>query len=320
MNYHTVRDGLLAGLPRSRSQRIFLRCNERTKRMTPLKKTFLTVLSVLTLIAAPAAATPAALDAEAQIDVMAASGVIQNEINDLYHTWDSILKSNRQDRSHYEFYAAVTDLDANGRLELLISKHFLNKDPLYYAGESISDAKKKGLTALSQNYLSRVYGEAYEISADGTSLEPLIIQHTDAVFPDFTHIYTRAHKTDGNRIYHVDTQLMPRDDSIQWPTERYNIVYEAQMLWLDAGHLSAQTNARIEGTAGALREIVDTYYTSMKLLGPNKNVDPYGVEAADFWRGRADEHCIRCASWEELSENTRAALAASWQSFYSAQD
>ena len=108
-----------------------------------LKKAFGAALAALSLTAS-AAAAPTAIDTEAQLDVMAASGVIQEEINTLYHTWDGILKSGMSKRSHYTFYAAVTDLDHNGRLELLISRHFLNKDPLYYAGDGISEEQKEG--------------------------------------------------------------------------------------------------------------------------------------------------------------------------------
>ena len=106
-----------------------------------LKKSLGAALAALSL-AASAAAAPAAIDTEAQLNVMAASGVIQQEINDQYHTWDSILKSGMAERSHYTFYAAVTDLDRDGRLELLISRHFLNKDPLCYAGDSISEEQR----------------------------------------------------------------------------------------------------------------------------------------------------------------------------------
>ena len=137
----------------------------------PLKSMIGAACAAFTLTSS-AAAAPAAIDTEAQLDVMAASGVIQEEINSLYHTWDGILKSGMAKRSHYTFYAAVTDLDHDGRLELLISRHFLNRDPLYYAGDGISEEQKKGLKYLCNNYPSEVYGAAYEISADGSTLEP----------------------------------------------------------------------------------------------------------------------------------------------------
>ena len=278
-----------------------------------LKKAFGAALAALSLTAS-AAAAPTAIDTEAQLDVIAASGVIQEEINSLYHTWDGILKSGMAKRSHYTFYAAVTDLNHNGRLELLISSHFLNKDPLYYAGDSISEEQKKGLKYLCDNYPSEVYGTAYEISKDGTTLEPYAINHANTQFPDLTRLYINGRKTDGHYIYYVDTQRMPRNKSWTSATDRYGIVYDAQILWADVD-LGVGTNAHAEGTASVHGEQVDPFYTSMKLLYLNKDVDPYGEEAAAFERERLDRsgRRVNFVSWEELDKDTRAALAASWQ-------
>ena len=278
-----------------------------------LKKSLGAALAVLSLTAS-AAAAPAAIDTEAQLNVMAASGVIQQEINDQYHTWDSILKSGMAERSHYTFYAAVTDLDRDGRLELLISRHFLNKDPLCYAGDSISEEQKKGLQYLCENYPSEIYGAAYEISEDGTTLEPYAINHANTQFPDLTRLYVRGKKTDGHYIYIVDTQRMPRDESRTSATDRCGIVYEAQILWADVD-LGVGTNAHAEGTVSVHGEQVEPFYTSMKLLYLNKDVDPYGEEAEKFRRERLDRGGRRVSyvSWEELDKDTRAALAASWQ-------
>ena len=278
-----------------------------------LKKSLGAALAVLSLTAS-AAAAPAAIDTEAQLNVMAASGVIQQEINDQYHTWDSILKSGMAERSHYTFYAAVTDLDRDGRLELLISRHFLNKDPLCYAGDSISEEQKKGLQYLCDNYPSEVYGAAYEISAYGSTLEPYAINSANTQFPDLTRLYINGRKTDGHYIYYVDTQRMPRDESRTSATDRCGIVYDAQILWADVD-LGVATNAHAEGTVSVHGEQVEPFYTSMKLLYLNKDVDPYGEEAEKFRRERFDRGGRRVSyvSWEELDKDTRAALAASWQ-------
>lgn len=278
-----------------------------------LKKAFGAALAALSLTAS-AAAAPAAIDTEAQLNVMAASGVIQEEINTLYHTWDSILKSGMAERSHYTFYAAVTDLDRDGRLELLISRHFLNKDPLYYAGDSISEEQQKGLQYLCENYPSQIYGAAYEISKDGTTLEPYAINHANTQFPDLTRLYINGRKTDGHYIYYVDTQRMPRNKSWTSATDRYDIVYDAQIIWADVD-LGVGTSAHAEGTASVHGEQVEPFYTSMKLLYLNKDVDPYGIEAEKFQRERLDRggRRVNFVSWEELHKDTRAALAASWQ-------
>ena len=276
-----------------------------------LKKAFGAALAALSLTAS-AAAAPAAIDTEAQLDVMAASGVIQQEINDQYHTWDSILKSGMAERSHYTFYAAVTDLDRDGRLELLISRHFLNKDPLYYAGDSISEEQQKGLQYLCENYPSQIYGAAYEISKDGTTLEPYAINNANTQFPDLTRLHIRGKNTDGHYIYMVDTQRMPRDESWTSATNRYGIVCDAQILWADVD-LGVGTNAHAEGTASVHGEQVEPFYTSMKLLYLNKDVDPYGSEAEAFLRNRLDSgRRVSFVSWQALDADARAALASSW--------
>jgi len=277
-----------------------------------LKKSLGAALAALSLTAS-AAAAPAAIDTEAQLDVMAASGVIQEEINTLYHTWDGILKSGMSKRSHYTFYAAVTDLDHDGRLELLISRHFLNRDPLYYAGDNISEEQKKGLQHLCDNYPSEVYGAAYEISADGSTLEPYAINNANTQFPDLTRLYINGRKTDGHYIYYVDTQRMPRNKSWTSATDRYDIVYDAQILWADVD-LGVGTSAHAEGTASVYGEQVEPFYTSMQLLYLNKEVDPYGSEAEAFQRERLDRggRRVNFVDWQALDADARAALASSW--------
>lgn len=268
-----------------------------------------------------AAAAPAPIDTEAQLDVMAASGVIQEEINTLYHTWDGILKSGMSKRSHYTFYAAVTDLDHNGRLELLISRHFLNKDPLYYAGDGISEEQKKGLQYLCNNYPSEVYGAAYEISADGSTLEPYAINNANTQFPDLTRLHIRGKKKDGVYVYVVDTQRMPRNESWTSATDRYGIVCDAQIVWAEVD-LGVGTSAHTEGTAGIYGDQVEPFYTSMQLLYLNKDVDPYGSEAEAFLRNRLDSgRRVNFVDWQALDANARTALASSWYGWsYDDQD
>ena len=279
--------------------------------MNAWKKTIITALAAFSLTAS-ASAAPAVIDTEAQLDVMAASGVIQEEINTLYHTWDSILKSGMAERSHYTFYAAVTDLDRDGRLELLISRHFLNRDPLYYAGDSISEEQKKGLQHLCDNYPSEVYGAAYEISKDGTRLEPYAINNANTQFPDLTRLHIRGKKKDGIYVYDVDTQRMPRSESRTSATDRYGIVCDAQIVWAEVD-LGVGTSAHTEGTAGIYGEQVEPFYTSMQLLYLNKDVDPYGSEAEAFLRNRLDSgRRVNFVDWQALDADARAALASSW--------
>ena len=286
----------------------------------PLKSMIGAACAAFTLTSS-AAAAPAAIDTEAQLDVMAASGVIQEEINSLYHTWDGILKSGMAKRSHYTFYAAVTDLDHDGRLELLISRHFLNRDPLYYAGDGISEEQKKGFQYLCDNYPSEVYGAAYEISKDGTRLEPYAINNANTQFPDLTRLYIRGKKKDGIYVYDVDTQRMPRNESWTSATDRYGIVCDAQIVWAEVD-LGVGTSAHTEGTAGIYGDQVEPFYTSMQLLYLNKDVDPYGSEAEKFLRNRLDSgRRVNFVDWQALDANARTALASSWYGWsYDDQD
>ena len=278
-----------------------------------LKKSLGAALAALSLTAS-AAAAPAAIDAEAQLDVMAASGVIQQEINNLYRTWNGILSSGMQERSMAYFYAAVTDLDRNGRLELLITWHFLNRDPLYFAGDDIGEEKKKQLTNLCDNFPSRVYSRAYEISKDRTKLEPLLeLQHEKEHAPDFTRLYIGGKMTDGHYIYCAERQTMPRVEGMTSAAQHYAIAHEEQIIWLDAGVMGVGTIARTEGTVDISDAEIVPNYTSMQLISLHKEIHPYGKEAEDFRQkymngGRR----VSFVSWEALDKDARTALAASW--------
>ena len=244
-----------------------------------LKKAFGAALAALSLTAS-AAAAPAAIDTEAQLDVMAASGVIQEEINTLYHTWDGILSSGMQERSMAYFYAAVTDLDRNGRLELLITWHFLNRDPLYFAGDDIGEEKKKQLTDLCDNFPSRVYSRAYEISKDRTKLEPLFeLQYREGHAPDFTRLHIRGKMTDGHCIYYAERQLMPRVEGMTSAAQHYAVEHEAQIIWLDAGLMGVGTTSLTKGTVDIGGAEIAPHYTSMKIIPTHQDLNPYGSEA-----------------------------------------
>ena len=281
-----------------------------------LKKTIGTAVAALALTASPVCAEPfaPAPDAEAQLDVMAASGVIEEEINDLHRTWNGILSSGMQERSMAYFYAAVTDLDRNGRLELLITWHFLNRDPLYFAGDDIGEEKKKQLTDLCDNFPSRVYSRAYEISKDRTKLEPLLeLQHEKEHAPDFTRLYIGGKMTDGHYIYCAERQTMPRVEGMTSAAQHYAIAHEEQIIWLDAGVMGVGTMARSEGTVDVGGAEIVPNYTSMQLISLHKEIHPYGKEAEDFRQkymngGRR----VNFVDWQALDKDARTALASSW--------
>ena len=107
---------------------------------------------------------------------------------------------------------------------------------------------------------------------------------------------------------------MPRNKSWTSATDRYGIVYDAQILWADVD-LGIGMNAHAEGTVSVHGEQVEPFYTSMKLLYLNKDVDPYGEEAEKFRRERLDRggRRVNFVDWQALNKDARTALAASWQ-------
>ena len=162
--------------------------------MNVLKKAACAALCALTLTATPAFAAypargladlpkpqradgvplPAHLSLEAQLNVMISSGVLDEELR---------LRSEHKKHGGYEFCVAVTDLDYNGRLELLISRHTLSYEPFVYAGEGLSDKARAALTALCTENPIAVQSVAYEVSADGKRLEEIPIQGASGIAP-----------------------------------------------------------------------------------------------------------------------------------------
>ena len=129
----------------------------------------LTALGALALTV-PAAAAPAVPDAEAQLDVIAASDALWKEIEE-YH----VTRNTPQSDHKYDFFVAVTDLDGNGRLELLVSQHDYNEHLLYHAWRSLSDVQRDVVRDLIRFFPSHVRSSAYEVSADRSHLEPIPI-------------------------------------------------------------------------------------------------------------------------------------------------
>lgn len=129
----------------------------------------LTALGALALTV-PAAAAPAVPDAEAQLDVIAASDGLWKEIEE-YHVTRNTPQSDRT----YDFFVAVTDLDGNGRLELLVSQHDYNEHLLYHAWKNLSEVQRDVVRDLIRFFPSHVLSSAYEVSADRSHLEPVPI-------------------------------------------------------------------------------------------------------------------------------------------------
>ena len=169
----------------------------------------ITVLGALALTA-PAAAAPAVPDAEAQLDVIAASDALWKEIEE-YH----VTRNTPQSDHIYDFFVAVTDLDGNGRLELLVSQHDYNEHLLYHAWKNLSEVQREVVRDLIRFFPSHVRSSAYEVSADRSHLEPIPIVDSATGepfpyygrdgFPDFTGISCTPRVTEEGLLYHVTT-------------------------------------------------------------------------------------------------------------------
>lgn len=280
-----------------------------------MKKLFCAALAALALTASPAAAEPfaPAPDAEAQLDVMAASGIIEAELKACEHTEKALRRKGQAERTSYVFYAAVTDLDADGRFELLISRQFLSHDPLVRAGASASENIRDGLNYIAKIYPGKFDGAAYEVSADKTKLVPLrIAYHGHLGFPDLSRIHVKARPADGVRIYHMNTQRIIQEKRLEDYGEAYELEREVESASLSGDVLTVSPDIFYKGTIGFWKNSVEPYLTSMRVLATGREYKPYSEEGRQVEKDRNAGRRIKYVGQEELKKDTRTALASSW--------
>ena len=290
----------------------------------------LSALSVLTLTAAPACAEirqeparglaglpepqrmdgvplPAALSLWAQLDVITSSGVLDAELR----------QRSAHENGTYEFYVAVTDLDYNGRLEVLISRHTLSYEPFVYAGEGLSDKARAALAALCTENPVAVESAAYEVSADGTRLEELTITGESGIAPDFTNFYTKPRTDAGGYLYHVYTpRLTPQ------PTEGdpwcYPISLATQTARLDGGTMHIAWTAHSEGTVAIGRDSYKRNFTSMEIRATGETIDPRRVP--EDLRRRDEGELLPVCAGEYIAYGQRTKLIELWCNWTYRQD
>ncbi|BEU88229.1 hypothetical protein TAMA11512_16930 [Selenomonas sp. TAMA-11512] len=277
------------------------------------KKIIGAALAALILaVQAPAAALPVTPDTEAQLDVMAASGVIEKELKTLAREEADLRRKGQAERTSYVFFAAVTDLDADGRLELLISRQLLSHDPLVRAGAGISENVRDGLNYISKIYPSKFDGAVYEISADKTKLEPRrVAYHGKLGFPDLSRIHVKGHPADGARVYHMNTQRIIQKKRLADYGNAYELEREIESASLDRDVLTVSPDIVCKGTIGFWRNSVEPYLTSMRVLTTGMEYKPYSAEARQLEKDRNAGRRVKYISWEELKKDTRAALSSS---------
>ena len=275
----------------------------------------LAALTALSVCTSAAFAAPMVPDAAAQLDVIARSHALKAEI-------DTVRIRNCSNMSVYKFCAAVTDLDGDGRLELLISRRTLSYEPLLRAGNEISEEQKEGLTELAEMFPRYIHGAAYEINADGTRLVPLDIvdSRTSAElpyegggFPDLMSIHVRPKTADGNPVYLASAARMTGENSVEEGQERYGIVGEGYTIRLEGGALIITQTSLTKGTAGVYGAYVEPYYTWSKDLLTGRTYDPSSIPPES--RRTDDGPTLDPLSWEYLERNPYEALTSSWYSW-----
>ena len=294
-----------------------------------LRKTSCAALCALTLTATPAFAEypatglarihepqrlggvplPADLSLEEQLNVMISSGVLDEEMR---------LRSAHKKHGGYEFCVAVTDLDYNGRLELLISRHTLSYEPFAEAGEGISAKERKALTALCTESLVTVQSVAYEVSADGKRLEEIPIRGESGIAPDFAGLYIKPRMDEGGYTYHVYTQRLTSLKKVADAPARYPIALEKQTLRLAEGAMHLAWTAHSEGTAAIDGDSYEPDFTSMEIHATGEIIDPSRVPKE--LRLGDEGNLLFVASDEDIASDPLNQLFDLWNCWTEAQD
>lgn len=270
-----------------------------------MKKLFCAALAALALSAVPAAAEPVVLDTETQLDVLAASADIWRADFAAFGTMpiapDYIRRFNPN-----ETYFAVTDLNADGRLELLV-RH----------ASSLTEPHPRFLNRMP----TRVGMAIYEIDEKG-ALARIALDTSDEA-PDLRKLRgVHEISEDGKIHYCIATQLVSKGDSFgyQMLYTRFEVTNGRVYNWLFAKE-SGVFEVRDDTVTAAIAQKVDLYDGKpdhRNMTGEAfRETDFY----KDFFRTIPPRGSIHWLSESKLMPDPRAAFAASWYGFsYAAVD
>ena len=270
-----------------------------------MKKLFCATLAALALSTASAAAEPVVLDTEAQLDVLAASADIwRADFADFGTT--SIVPDYVRRFSPGETDFAGTDLDDNGRLELLV-RH----------ASSLREPHPSFLNRMP----TRVGMAIYEIDENG-ALARIALDTSDEA-PDLRKLHgVHEISEDGKIRYCIATQLVSKGDSFDYQMRytRFEITNGRVYNWLRAKE--SGTFEIHEDTVTATNARTATIYDGKP---DHRNMTGEAFRETDFYkdffRTIPPRGSIHWLSESKLMPDPRAAFAASWYGFsYAAVD
>lgn len=244
----------------------------------------------------------AAGSAESQLSLLAGKRNVWNT-GSFYTEW-------KQDKG----MCAVTDLDGNGRLELVFLRYV--RKPLPYANPNGSNEERGRSLVVSVPVTVQV--RAFEVSADGKNLEELKFNYQDkAVPPDLAQLWQGFYYADDKiRSYRVST--LNRAGELGYS------LYE-QVVSLQNGTVEVQTLGTKHGNYGLFSEAptaeaIPDYAESRSgekiqetELDDYANTYMAGTEPAYARAG-----WIFAEDWQKIRENPNDlydAFAASWEEF-----
>lgn len=269
----------------------------------------------------------AAPDSEVQLDTIANADEAWNEVLEYLADADS-----RYMRFAVHDYPtldiAVTDLDANGRLEVIFRTSRISKEIVAAARMQKKPAGFiKGMEHVSAVPIG-VHAFIYEVAEDGTHLEPVKINilngDVTADAPDLRklqYVHEISAAMGGARLYHIHTLV--RENAKEWgaPVQPYRVLY--QTLWLTDNTLFCRLDATEEGSFGIYEEGMPEAIPRLVRVG-GMELSPSNFEGSEFHES-FDKKPAVCGSvcWmsgadfrkEDFRANVRTLLAASWYGF-----
>lgn len=292
--------------------------------MKRFPKGLLTAAALLTLCAGTAFASP---DSEVQLDTIANAD----------EAWNEVLEHLAEDDSRYMRFAvhdhptldiAVTDLDDNGRLEVIFRTSRMSRQIVSDA----EDFKKPDAYIRSLENVAAIpiglHASMYQVAEDGTRLEPvkIVVQNGDftADFPNLMRLkepYEISTEIPGARLYHTLTTVRSNPKEYGAELIPFRILYHT--VWLTDNTLCARLDADVEGDyfvdkAGNIMTAPHTAHID----GREISREEFGQ--SDFLREfrtyppvRGSVNWIRCENFrdEDFRANVRTLLAESWYGF-----